>query len=105
MDSDQLLEELTHCKKLPAAAIREATERREEMLPIFLREIERFLADADPVPKAPTSLFMVLHILGSWCEKSASRPVARLQFDSFATACSQSPPPRLSPVKGEGVTY
>jgi hypothetical protein len=78
MDSDQLLEELTHFTKLPEAAIREATERREEMLPIFLREIETFLADDDPVPEAPAPLFMIVHILGSWREKSAYRPVARL---------------------------
>jgi Protein of unknown function (DUF1186)/SEC-C motif len=95
MDSDQLLEELTHCKKLPAAAIREATERREEMLPIFLREIETFLADADPVPELPTPLFMILHILGSWREKSAYRPAARLLM---------SDPERLEWSLGDAVT-
>jgi hypothetical protein len=78
MDSDQLLEQLTIYEKLPKAAIREAMERREEMLPIFLRAIETFLADEDPVAEAPTPLFMIVHILGSWRETSAYRPVARL---------------------------
>jgi hypothetical protein len=78
MDNDQLLEELTVYDRLPEAAIREATERRAELLPIFLQEIETFLADEDPIPEVPTPLFMILHILASWHEKAAYRPVARL---------------------------
>jgi uncharacterized protein len=78
MDNDQLLDELTIYESLPETAIREATERRAEMLPLFLQEIETFLADEDPIAEVPTPLFMILHILGSWHEKSAYRPVARL---------------------------
>jgi hypothetical protein len=78
MDKDQLLEELTLYERLPEAAIREAMEQRSEMLPVFLQEIETFVADDDPIPEVPTPLLMIVHILGTWREKSAYRPVARL---------------------------
>jgi hypothetical protein len=78
MDKDQLLEELTLYERLPEAAIREAMEQRNEMLPVFLQEIETFVADDDPIPEVPTPLLMIVHILGTWREKSAYRPVARL---------------------------
>lgn len=78
MDSQKLLEDLTIYERLPEAAIGEATERRTEMLPIFLAAIQEFLDDDDPIPELPTPLFMILHLLGSWREKSAYRLVARL---------------------------
>jgi hypothetical protein len=78
MDSGHLIEALTLYESLPEAALREATERRAETLPIFLHEIEAYLAEEDPVPEVPTPLFMIVHILGSWHEKSAYGPVARL---------------------------
>jgi hypothetical protein len=77
MDSERLLEELTLYEALPEAAIREAAERRAEILPVFHRTIEDFLDDEDPVPELPTPLFMIFHILGSWREKSAYRLIAR----------------------------
>ena len=51
---------------------------RVEMLPLFLDEIETYLA-LEPVARAkPTPLFFIFHLLGEWREKAAYRPLARL---------------------------
>jgi hypothetical protein len=92
---DRLIEELTLYEGLPEAAIREATERRDELLPVFLREIEAYLADEEPVPEMPTALFMIVHLLGSWHEKSAYCPVAHLLM---------SDPERLDWQLGDAIT-
>ena len=54
------------------------TAQRGEMLPLFLEEIEAYLA-LEPAARAkPTPLFFVFHLLGEWREKVAYRPLARL---------------------------
>jgi hypothetical protein len=48
------------------------------MLPLFLDEIETYLA-LEPVARAkPTPLFFIFHLLGEWREKAAYRALARL---------------------------
>ena len=78
MDAAEILNQLTHVKGLPKAALRVASERRAQMVPVFLREIDSFLALAPAERAEPTPLFFIFHLLGEWREKAAYRPLARL---------------------------
>jgi hypothetical protein len=74
-----ILDQLTHAEELPAAALCAAAAQRGEMVPLFLRAIEDYLA-RDPAAREeqPTPLFLIFHLLGEWREKSAYGPLARL---------------------------
>jgi len=78
MDIAQILDDLTNYKKLPVDAILAAEADRAAAVPAFLQAIEEFLA-ADPAKRPERSpLFFIFHLLGSWREKAAYRPLARL---------------------------
>jgi Protein of unknown function (DUF1186)/SEC-C motif len=78
MDAQAILHELTHAEGLPREALRAASARRGEMVPLFLDEIENYLA-LEPAARAkPTPLFFIFHLLGEWREKAAYRPLGRL---------------------------
>ncbi len=78
MDAQAILHELTHAAGLPREALKAASAQRGEMVPLFLEEIETYLA-LEPAARAkPTPLFFVFHLLGEWREKAAYRPLARL---------------------------
>jgi hypothetical protein len=77
MDVSAILHEFTHAKDLPKDAIRAARERRSEMVPVFLEQIEAYLAARGEDRQQPTPLFFIFHLLGEWQEKSAYRPLAR----------------------------
>jgi hypothetical protein len=78
MDAEAILHELTYAEGLPREALKAATAQRDEMLPLFVQQIETFLA-LDPGARAkPTPLFFVFHLLGEWQEKAAYEPLARL---------------------------
>src|SRR5438132_5561365 len=48
------------------------------MLPLFVDEIETYLALEAAGRAKPTPLFFIFHLLGEWKEKVAYRPLARL---------------------------
>ena len=78
MDTEALLHELTYAEGLPKEALKAASAQRPEMLPLFLNEIETYLA-LEPAARAkPTPLFFIFHLLGEWREKAAYRPLARV---------------------------
>jgi hypothetical protein len=78
MDAGKILHELTYAEGLPAEALKAASAQRVEMVPLFVQEIENFLA-LDPGARAKSMpLFFIFHLLGQWREKSAYRPLARL---------------------------
>ncbi len=78
MHAAAIVHELTHADGLPKAALHAATAQRAEMLPVFHREIDSYLAlDSTGLANA-TPLFFVFHLLGEWREKSAYRPLARM---------------------------
>src|SRR5437868_7181642 len=78
MDAGKILHELTYAEGLPKEALKAASAQRVEMLPLFLEEIETYLA-LEPAARAkPTPLFFVFHLLGEWREKAAYGPLARL---------------------------
>jgi hypothetical protein len=78
MDSTAIIHELTQAEGLPRDALAAASAQRVEMVPVFLKEIENYLA-LEPAARAkPTPLFFIFHLLGEWREKSTYRPLARL---------------------------
>jgi hypothetical protein len=95
MDTATLLDQLTRYERLPVEAIREAGERRAEMVPLFLQAIETFLADPHLEAPGGDGVFMMTHMLGSWHEKSAYRTIVRLLSDD---------PDRLDAVFGDALT-
>ena len=78
MEAGKILHELTYAEGLPNEALKAATAQREEMVPLFVEEIETFLALKPAAREKPTPLFFIFHLLGEWREKAAYRPLARL---------------------------
>jgi hypothetical protein len=78
LSSEAILGALTHYDRLPVDAIRAADADRATMLPVFLETIERYIAQAPDERERPNPLFFIFNILGSWREKAAYRPLARL---------------------------
>ena len=78
MDAAEILDQLTHAEGLPKAALQAASAQRAEMVPVFLREIDSYLALDSTDRAKPTPLFFIFHLLGEWREKAAYRPLARL---------------------------
>lgn len=89
MNSAEILRALTHYERLPAEAIRAADADRASTLPVFLEAVENYLSQSPEERAHPNALFFIFHILGSWREKAAYRPLARLlrsQTDCTRTA-------------------
>jgi hypothetical protein len=78
MDAQAILHELTHAAGLPREALKAASAQRGEMGPLFMKEIEIYLALESAARANPTPLFFIFHLLGEWREKAAYRPLARL---------------------------
>src|ERR1700758_4729820 len=78
MDAAAIIHQLTHSNGMPKAALKVASTRRIEMVPVFLHEIDSYLS-CDAADRArSTPLFFIFHLFGEWREKSAYRPLARL---------------------------
>jgi Protein of unknown function (DUF1186)/SEC-C motif len=95
MDAAAIIDELTHCAGMPKAALKVASERRLEMVPVFLREIDSYLARASGDEARPTALLFIFHLLGEWREKAAYRPLARLL---------RAPASELDAILGDAIT-
>src|SRR4029077_15258106 len=95
MDAQAILHELRHAEGLPKEALKAASAQRVEMLPLFVEEIETYLA-LEPAGRAkPTPLFFIFHLLGEWGEKIAYRPLAGLL---------RLPRGDVAPIFGDGIT-
>lgn len=96
MTPDDILRHLARDDGLPREALRAAAEQRAQMVPLFLAQIEEYLAaTAGQREQKSRALFFIFHLLGEWREKSAYRPLARLL---------QVPPAELDPILGDGTT-
>jgi uncharacterized protein len=95
MDAAEILNQLTHADGLPKAALQAATARRADMVPVFLQEIDSYLALGPADRAKPTPLFFIFHLLGEWREKSAYRPLARLL---------RSPAHEVDAILGDAIT-
>jgi Protein of unknown function (DUF1186)/SEC-C motif len=78
MDIERILDELTYYERLPIDAIRAAAADRAAVVPAFLQVIESYVAASAEEHDEPSPVFFIFHLLGSWREKSAYRPLARL---------------------------
>jgi hypothetical protein len=95
MEPEKILHVLTYAEGLPREALKAASAQRVEMLPLFLDEIETYLA-LEPAARAkPTPLFFIFHLLGEWREKAAFRPLARLL---------RLPRPEIDAIFGDGIS-
>ncbi len=95
MDAAAIIHQLTHSKGMPKAALKAASARRAEMVPVFLDEIDSYLT-CDPGDRArSTSLFFIFHLFGEWREKAAYRPLARLL---------RAPAAELDAILGDAIT-
>lgn len=77
MEPAEILEKLVHFEALPRDALRAATERRAEIVPLIIGQIERFLV-GDAAEPEETSLLVLFHLLGEWRETAAYPVLARL---------------------------
>jgi hypothetical protein len=78
MNVQEILERLTNYDRLPVEAIRAAEADRAAMVQPFLQAIETFISATSEERAKPSPIFFIFHLLGSWREKSAYRPLARL---------------------------
>jgi hypothetical protein len=78
MHVHEILEKLTNEDGLPVEAIRAAEANRATVLPAFLQAVEDYVAGDEAARAKPWPIFFIFHLLGSWREKSAYRPLARL---------------------------
>jgi Protein of unknown function (DUF1186)/SEC-C motif len=95
MDARKILHQLTYAEGLPTEALKAASDQRVEMLPVFLDEIETYLALAPAARAKPTPLFFIFHLLGEWRERAAYRPLTRLL---------RLPRPDVDRIFGDGIT-
>jgi uncharacterized protein len=78
MEPAAILDVLMHSEELPRDALRAASERRAEMVPLFIDEIERHTQAGSTKHTTDAPLFFLFHLLGEWKETSAYRALARL---------------------------
>ena len=95
MDIARILHDLTFFERLPVDALRAADRDRQVMLPAFLAEIERYLAENSDDRARPSPVFFIFHLLGAWREKSAYRLLVKLL---------RSPPDDMERLFGDSTT-
>ena len=95
MEPEKILHELMHAEGLPREALKAASAQRVEMLPLFVEEIETYLALEPGARAKSTPLFFIFHLLGEWREKATYRPLARLL---------RLPGPEIDRIFGDGIT-
>jgi hypothetical protein len=78
MDVQEILEKLTNDDGLPVEAIRAAEADRAAVIPAFLQAVEQYVSGDETARAKPWPIFFIFHLLGSWREKLAYRPLARL---------------------------
>ena len=76
MDVGKILHELTYAEGLPKEALKAGSAQRVEMLPLFVEEIETYLALEPAARVMPTPLFFVFHLLGECQQLLVRRVVA-----------------------------
>jgi hypothetical protein len=78
MDVQQILDQLTNDDGLPVEAIRAAEADHAAVVPAFLQAIEDYVSADETARTKPWPIFFIFHLLGSWREKSAYRPLVKL---------------------------
>jgi hypothetical protein len=94
MEPAAIIHELTHFQGLPREALKAAAERRAELGPMLINEIEAYLSLPADQRAAPTPVFYAFHLLGDWKDKSAYRLLSRFL---------RCPPDELEAQIGDGL--
>ena len=68
MEPAAILERLTASEELPRDALRAASDRRADMVPLFVERIESYVATASAEQES-RALFLIFHLLGEWREE------------------------------------
>lgn len=76
-DVRDIIGELSYFEGLPGAALKAASERRHELVRLFLDEFARAVDAPKEIDQDSQLLFFAFHLLGEWRETSAHRPLAR----------------------------
>jgi hypothetical protein len=77
MEPAAILDQLIHSEDLPKEALRAATERRADMVPLLIEQVQNYPTGSDHGRKTNAPLFFIFHLLGEWGETSAYRVLAR----------------------------
>jgi hypothetical protein len=64
MEPAEILDQLILSEDLPKEALRAATDRRAEMVPLFIEQIESYATGGDEEDVGDTPLFFIFHLLG-----------------------------------------
>jgi hypothetical protein len=78
MEPAAILDELMRSQDLPREALRAAAERRADMVPLFVEQIDNYLQMGTTGHAGDAPLFFIFHLLGDWRETSAYCALARL---------------------------
>jgi hypothetical protein len=78
MEPQAILAHLALDEGLPEAAILAARERWDEVAPLLIDFVERYVADDPAADRLRPALFWSFHLLGERREQAAYRPLARL---------------------------
>jgi Protein of unknown function (DUF1186)/SEC-C motif len=77
MDAHAIIAALDKPKGLPRQALSAASEQREDLAPVFIAEIEAYIAATPDQRRHADALFFMFHLLGEWRETSAYPTLAR----------------------------
>jgi hypothetical protein len=78
MEPAAILDELMRSEGLPRDALRAAAERRADMVPLFVQQIENYVQTGSTGHDCDAPLFFIFHLLGDWREASAYGVLTRL---------------------------
>jgi hypothetical protein len=78
MTYEEILEAFSIAESVPEEALREAMGRREELSPLFLAEVERWIVEEAEDPEIPAPIYYLFHLFGSWREPKAYRLFSRV---------------------------
>lgn len=77
MEAAALIDALTPIGPLPREALKQASEAKDDLIPVFIERIETYLASPDP-EAAGNSIFFMIHLLAQWRATAAYPTLARL---------------------------
>jgi hypothetical protein len=76
LDAQAIIRELNDSHGLPRKALAAATAGRETLAPLFIAEIEKYIAHPDQRTE-PDAIFFMVHLLAEWRETAAYPALAR----------------------------
>ena len=93
MDTREIIHNLTEPEGLPVAALNAAGERREELVPLFIEELEDLILHPEHEDEEGWRLFFIFHLMAQWREQRAYMSKGRrsLLFDLWPRYAARRP--------------